>query len=157
ANGSLLEAFELGGILPWVMTIDRDDNIVFFEVDNGSFDKFNPTTHSFQILFFHEGCNLSNGAGCIDPDGADPLELGDGQLAGRPGAVAVDLSGNIYVTDGPNFRIQKLSPDGTFVWKFGSQGTEARQFGGPGLIGPVGLALNDAGDIYVSDPENHRI
>ena len=31
ANGSLLEAFELGGILPWAMTIDRDDNIIFFE------------------------------------------------------------------------------------------------------------------------------
>ena len=157
ANGNLLEAFELGGILPWAMAVDQNDNLILFEADNGSFDKFNPTTRELQILFFHESCSLGDGFGCIDPDNAGPLELGDGQLAGRPGALAVDPSGNIYVTDGSNFRIQKLSPDGTFLWKFGNRGTEDGQFGGPENIGPWGLALNDAGDIYVSDPENRRI
>ena len=157
ANGNFLEAFELGGILPWAMGINQDDNITFFEVDNGSFDTFNVTTHSLQRLPYVEPCNLSTGVGCIDPDGAGPLELGDGQLLGRPERLAVDQSGNFYVADSGNARIQKFSPDGTFLWKFGSPGTGEGQFGLSPMGGPQGIAVDAAGRIYVADTENKRI
>ena len=68
------------------------------------------------------------------------------------------MSGNIYVTDGPN-SVYKSRPDGTFAvevwqpgdWYWGS--LAAPDF----KLGPWAWPWNDAGDIYVADPENHRI
>jgi DNA-binding beta-propeller fold protein YncE len=46
----------------------------------------------------------------------------DGQFL-LPHSLAVDTSGNIYVTDTGNNRVEKFSPNGTFISKWGSRGT----------------------------------
>ena len=58
----------------------------------------------------------SQTAGCIDPDGAGPLELGDGQFF-QPTDIAADTAGNIYIADFNNHRIQVFSATGTFIRK----------------------------------------
>jgi sugar lactone lactonase YvrE len=75
---------------------------------------------------------------------------GDGQF-NEPALLAVDGSGNIYVADNKNHRIQKFTSNGAFLTKFGSQGNGNGQFNGA-----RGVAVDSSGNIYVTD-SNHRI
>jgi sugar lactone lactonase YvrE len=75
---------------------------------------------------------------------------GDSQF-NYPAGIAVDSSGNVYVADTDNYRIQKFSADGTFVTKWGSYGT------GDGQFVPYGIAVDSSGYVYVADMNNNRI
>jgi DNA-binding beta-propeller fold protein YncE len=86
---------------------------------------------------------------------------GPGQLT-YPEKLAFDAQGNLYVTEfgspsfggsqGENDRIQKFSPTGTPLAQWGKLGSGLGQFNGP-----VGIAVDQQGDIYVADVGNHRI
>ena len=76
-----------------------------------------------------------------------------------PQAITTDPENNIYVADTRNCRVQKLSPYGTLLTIFGSWGDSFGQFGGDG---PLGIAVDERGDILVSDSHtaaggNHRV
>lgn len=49
--------------------------------------------------------DLPEGEGCVDPDGAGPLEPGDGQFL-FPKGIAVDGAGTVYVADSDNHRVE---------------------------------------------------
>src|SRR5262245_30897493 len=55
---------------------------------------------------------------------------GDGQFS-KPAGIAVDGSGNVYVADTGNNRIQKFTNTGTFLTKWGSFGSGDGQFWDP--------------------------
>ncbi len=149
-NGSLLTEFPLGGIVPRSIAVDSLENVIIFEKDNGTINKYDPAGNLI-VKFSQSGCNLASGLGCVDPDGPGPLELGDGQFAGGgPGGLAVDASGNIYGTDPTNGRVQKFSSTGQFLLKFGSAGVGDGQFGN----GSSGIAVDSSGKIYVTDSNN---
>ena len=76
---------------------------------------------------------------------------GNGQFIGQLG-VAVDPSGNVYVADSGNNRIQKFSGTGTYLAQWGNAGSGNGQFDGPEAI-----AVSPAGDVYVSDWSNNRV
>src|SRR3990167_8602100 len=61
-------------------------------------------------------------------------------------------SGNVYVTDRHNNRVQKFSSDGTFITMWGSYGSEDGQFNYPG-----GVVVDASGNVYVTDYHNNRI
>ena len=68
-------------------------------------------------------------------------------------AMAVDASGNVWVVDSGNDRVQKLSPEGDYLSAFGSKGTGAGQF-----EEPWGVAINKStGNVYVTDSSNNRV
>ena len=74
-----------------------------------------------------------------------------------PAGVAVDSAGNVYVTDPDHervemLRIQKFTADGTYLTQWGSEGAGNGQF-----QLPFGVAVDSAGNVYVTDPWNHRI
>ena len=64
----------------------------------------------------------------------------------------MDFVGNIYVTDEGNNRIQKFDSRGSFLTKWGREGS------GPGQFkAPWGVACDALGNVYVVDQGNHRI
>jgi streptogramin lyase len=66
--------------------------------------------------------------------------------------IGVDSSGNVYVSDDGDHRIQKFTSTGTFLTQWGSYGTEDGQFDGP-----QGIAADSSGNVYVADLGNCRI
>lgn len=76
---------------------------------------------------------------------------GNGQFNG-PRGLAVDTSGNVYVTDEGNQRIQVFSNTGTFIRTWGSSGAGNGQF-----AFPFGVAVDHVGNVYVADTNNERV
>jgi len=70
----------------------------------------------------------------------------------EPVSVAVDASGNAYVSDKRAHSIRKLDSEGKFVKSWGSKGKGDGQFNTPG-----GIAVDKSGNVYVCDRKNHRI
>jgi sugar lactone lactonase YvrE len=78
-----------------------------------------------------------------------------------PWGVALDPSGNLYIADGGNYRVRKVSTSGTIATVAG-RGT--RGFSGDGGPAPSaelgftgGVALDSAGNTYIADAENNRL
>jgi DNA-binding beta-propeller fold protein YncE len=61
-----------------------------------------------------------------------------------PWGVACDSTGNLYVADSANNRIQVLTADMKFLRKFGSGGSDGE------LNGPAGVAVYSRGMVFVS-------
>jgi sugar lactone lactonase YvrE len=79
-----------------------------------------------------------------------------------PEGVAVDRSGNLYVSDTGHGRIARISPQGDAsnvvgdgvlgnYWGDGGKGADA------GLDVPLGVAVDGAGNVYISDTKNSRV
>jgi len=69
-----------------------------------------------------------------------------------PHSIAVDGSGNVYVVDAGNNRIQEFDGTGAFIIKWGSFGSDDGQFDTP-----AGIAVDGNGNVYVVDAGNNRI
>jgi len=77
-----------------------------------------------------------------------------------PSGVALDGVGNIYVSDGFNDTIRKITPNGEVSTLAGTPGVEgsADGVGAAAQFGYLtGLALDSAGNIYVADDGNRTI
>ncbi len=91
---------------------------------------------------------------------------GDGGPATRaslsfPIALALDGAGNLYIADGGNYRIRRVSRDGVIETYAGDGEKRVQGDGGPALRASFdtlyGLAADAAGNLYVSDNAAHRI
>jgi RHS repeat-associated protein len=76
---------------------------------------------------------------------------GNGQL-NNPSGIATDSSGNVWVADTANNRVEKFSAAGAFVAAYGTLGSGLVQF-----KGPSGIAVDSAGLIWISDTGNSRV
>ena len=80
-----------------------------------------------------------------------------------PSGVAVDDAGNVYIADEGNLRIRKVDGSGnisTFAGA-GAGGVSGDGDGGAAtaarLSNPQDVAVDNAGNVYIADSENHRI
>jgi hypothetical protein len=77
----------------------------------------------------------------------------DGRLLGPEGIAVDSSSGNVYVADTANNRIQVFSSNGTFISKWGGYGS-----GNGTLRFPTDIAVDSSsGNVYVADTANNRI
>ena len=78
----------------------------------------------------------------------------------NPSGVAVDSSGNVYIADTYNHRVEKVTPEGVLSIIAGT-GTSGAPTAGTAtssrLNQPMGVAVDSSGNVYIADSANHRI
>jgi uncharacterized protein (TIGR03437 family) len=99
--------------------------------------------------------------------GGDTLNLGDGgpatsALVYDPQGIAIDATGNLYIAEFASNRVRKVSTTGTITTVVGSGSTSGSLGdGGPAtsatLKGPVGVAVDLAGNLYIADSGDRRV
>ncbi|MEU0162336.1 RICIN domain-containing protein [Streptomyces sp. NPDC006261] len=82
------------------------------------------------------------------------------QLNG-PYALAVDDADILYITDGNNHRVRKVAADGAISTVAGKGTAGFSGDGGPAMSAqlnlPLGVVVDSAGALYISDYNNHRV
>jgi predicted membrane-bound mannosyltransferase/sugar lactone lactonase YvrE len=76
---------------------------------------------------------------------------GRGQFT-QPTGLGVDASGNLYVADSRNNRVQKFDPEGKILTVLGPGGDKEATFNEPWMV-----TVDKDGNIYVADTWSHRI
>jgi sugar lactone lactonase YvrE len=151
-DGGLATAASLNG--PQDVAVDRDGHIFIADTYNALVRRI-------------------DGAGVITTvAGSEPGLGGDGGPATRallnmPTALAVAADGAIYVSDAANSRVRRIAADGTIATVLGTGagsglgGAGYAGDGGPSNQGKafsaMGLQINRAGHLYVSDSGNNRV
>ncbi len=112
-------------------------------------------TYNYRIQKFDSSGNFLRKWGS---QGTGDGEFGDDPFGGGPGGVAVGASGNVFVMDIANRRVQVFDSSGKFLRKWGSEGSGDGQFGGGmGWGYAPGIDIDALGNIYVVDPSNCRV
>ncbi|HZS49907.1 MAG TPA: hypothetical protein VFA54_03540 [Bryobacterales bacterium] len=110
----------------------------------------------------------------ISPDGTITTIAGNGQTGfsgngvpatqaelNSPISVVLDQKGNLYIADQNNHRVRKVAPDGTITTIAGAGTDDLSGNGGLALQAelnsPGGLAVDAAGNLYISDTYNSQV
>ena len=121
--------------IPHGLTADSRDNVWVTDVGNHQVFEF---SHNGELLMTL---------------GAKNVPGLDGNHFNRPTDIAVAPSGEFYVSDGyGNNRVAKFSPQGKFLFDWGTKGAQPGQFDLP-----HGIALDPQGHVYVADRSNGRV
>jgi DNA-binding beta-propeller fold protein YncE len=130
---------------PIGVTLDAVGNVYVSDKINHRIQKFD-NTGNFLLTW---GWGVQNGAAALQT-------CATGCQAGLPGgnvgqlddptALAVDISGAIYVADTDNHRIQRFENTGEFLDLWGSLGSADEQF-----RYPQGIAIDNQDRVYIAD------
>lgn len=69
-----------------------------------------------------------------------------------PCGIALDNSGNVYVTDEHHHRVSIFRDSGDFISNWGTHGSDEGQ-----LNGPSGIVIDGDDNLLISDAKNHRV
>lgn len=137
---------------PWGVAIDsRNGNVYVSDQKNNRVDELS-STGTF-IKTFGWGVGKTDKAEfeiCTKECKAGIAGSGSGQFDVMAG-VAVDSSGNVWVADYGNNRVQEFNEKGEYLKTLGSAGKGAEQF-----EGPLDMAISGS-DLYITDYHNNRV
>jgi sugar lactone lactonase YvrE len=145
-DGGLVTAAQLSG--PQGVAVDSVGNIYIVDTFNHRIRKVTPAG----IISTVAGKGTSGFSGDDGPATAARLSF--------PRAMAVDSAGNLYISDGFNDRIRKVTPAGIISTVAGKG--PARYSGDKGRaiesqITPTGVAVDSAENLFIADTSNNRI
>lgn len=150
-DGGAASAAELRG--PGYLTLDGSGNLYFTDGGNNRVRKISTGGTITTIA----GNGPSGAMGSFGGDGGQATAA---QLNG-PTSVAIDGTGNIYISDGTNQRIRKITPAGVISTFTGNGVQGYAGDGGPAasaeLTFPVGVAVDATGNLFITDWENQRV
>jgi sugar lactone lactonase YvrE len=133
---------------PYGIAVDTAGNLFIADMYNARIRKVTPSGRISTVA--------GNGIQGYGGDGgpATSAELN------YPSGVAVDTAGNLFIADQMNSRIRKVMPGGLISTVAGN----GFGFGGDGgpatsalFASPYGVAVDTAGNLFISDSENERI
>ncbi len=134
-------------ITPYRLTVDSSGNL--YIVDIGRIRKV--TTAGVISTVAGNGTEGFSGDG--GPATAAQLN--------SPNDVAIDAAGNLYIADGFNRRIRKVTPAGVISTVAGNGTKGFSGDGGPAtaaqLYHPMGVAVDSVGNLYIADDSGQRI
>ena len=119
------------------IVFDSDDNFFFTDYNNHRIRKATPAG----VVTTFAGSS----SGFFDASGTSAL-------FSYPRGIAIDLSGNLYVTDSGNYRIRKIT--GGLVTTLAGNGTSATQNGtgtNATFLQPTAITVDSVGNVYVLD------
>jgi RHS repeat-associated protein len=136
--------------LPGGGAFDASGNLWVPDAGNNRVEEFSASGTFMKTV----GWGVSDGKSelevCTSSCKAGLAGAGNGEF-NSPRAVAINtITGNVYVADTENNRVQELSSAGAFVAAIGTSGTGA-------LKEPQGVALDASGDLWVGDSAHNRV
>lgn len=132
---------------PQGVAVDGDGNTYVADAGNHSIRKVSPAGVISTLA------GLSGTSGSADG-------TGNAARFSSPGALAVDAAGNVFVADYGNSTIRKITPAGvvtTFAGLAGNAGSSDGAGSAARFDNPDGVAIDGAGNLFVSDSNNHTI
>ncbi|HKS95063.1 MAG TPA: hypothetical protein VJV74_02900 [Terriglobia bacterium] len=134
---------------PSAVALDSTDELLIADTGNNRIRRVDSAGMSRVLA----GMGVAGGKGDEGPAAVASLA--------RPGGVAVDGFGNVFIADTGNNRIRRVDPGGTITTVAGSG--VAGFSGDDGLAlsaelnGPTGIAVDADGDLYIADRANNCI
>ena len=128
------------------IAVDPSDGSVYVvDMGNHRVQKFDTSTNVLPQLITKWGGGIGPGH-ASSPQAQEP-----GQFR-SPWGITVDASGDVYVTDTGNQRLQKFDREGNFITQWGGFGNGDGQFNFP-----YGVAVDSRGSVFVADSSNTRV
>jgi sugar lactone lactonase YvrE len=134
---------------PAHLALDRSGNLYVADASNHQIRRIaNPTDPSGGIV-----------STFADSTGGYADGTGAGAMFSAPYGLAADGAGYLYVTDYSNNRVRRISPTGVVSTVAGTGG--AGKTDGPGngstFNGPIGIAMDPSGNLYVVEYNNSDV
>jgi hypothetical protein len=138
---------------PVGVALDTNGNLYVSDFDNNTIRKVTPVGTDWVVTTLAGKAGFSGSADGTNSDAR----------FNTPERAAVDGAGNLYLAEYSNCTIRKLTPVGTdwvvttLAGLAGNHGSADGTGSGARFDGPVGVALDGAGNLYVADEHNHTI
>jgi sugar lactone lactonase YvrE len=134
---------------PWGVAVDGQGNVYISERGRNAVRKVSPGG----IISTFAGTGQSGFSG----DGGPATSA----LLSGPQGLALDIQGNLYISDYGNGRVRKVDRGGIITTVAGKSPSGFSGDGGPAtsaqLHGPAGLTVDAKGNLYIADQLNSRI
>ncbi len=132
---------------PSGITVDSASNLYVADTSNNTIRKITSTGTVTTLA------GLAGRTGSVDGSGT-AARFED------PYALAVDAAGNVYVADATDHSIRKIASDGTTTTLAGKGGSFGSTDGTGSVArfrGPLGIAADSAGNVFVADTGNYTV